>query len=129
MDKAIEAWNRGGYVSKAACAREFGVTPRLFIARLQGRGSRRDRVGTNQRLTPDETKTAISFILKMDSLGINRTPKTIETIAWWLIEARPKVPGAKPPPPLGGKWANRFMLRYKKDLMKQSDSTKEIDQA
>src|SRR5688572_14558450 len=98
MDKALDAWKHGLYPSKAACAREFGVEPHLLRARLRGRGSRTDRDGPNQRLTHDETRAVINFILKLDNLGINGTFRTIETTAWWLINACPKIPGADPPP-------------------------------
>ena len=117
MLAAIAAWKRGEYRTKASCAREHGLVVDTFCRRLAGRGSREDCDGPGKHLHPDEEQAIINFMLMLDNIGINRTLRTIETMAISLIKKR-SVSGCEIELPILGKsWAARFATRHSDILM------------
>ena len=126
---AIDAFNHGEFKTKRAAASQFDVPYRLFVNRLAGRGTRQDKDAPNKRLTDEEERAVINFMLSLDANQLRGTARTIETTAMHLLYRRPRSPHDPEPAPLGNTWVSRFMARHADELMFQRDSPKELERA
>ena len=106
---------------------EHGLVVDTFCHRLAGHSSREDRDGPGKHLHPDEEQAIINFMLMLDSISINGTLRTIETMAISLIKNRSVSGSEIELPTLGKSWAARFTIRHRDILMLQTGSVKELD--
>jgi DDE superfamily endonuclease/Tc5 transposase DNA-binding domain len=123
LQRAIDAFQRGGFDTKAAAARYFDIPYKRFIARLQGRLPRTARPATYSRLADHEEKAIIQFMDAIDSMGMPGNKYTIQTTANYLLRMRGDLN------PVSRNWTTRFLARHSTTLRVKKDSPKDVERA
>lgn len=108
MKLAVEAFHRGQYKSKRACARAFDVPPRTLQHRLNGMKSRKESATNCRKLTDVEEHTLSKWILNVQR-GQPLQVSDARYLAQLLLSARL---GPSQEATIGVLWVNRFIQRH-----------------
>ena len=109
LELAIEAFYKGQFSSKTACAKAFDVPPRTLMTRLNGTVSRQHSVANSRKLSNTEEESLKNRILDMDKRGLPLQISNVRHLAQLLLSAR-----SKPSKDLSisAKWVSRFIQRH-----------------
>lgn len=66
IELALQAFHKGSFTSKTACAKAFDMPKRTFMTRLDGTASRREMPANSRKLSNVEEETLSKWILDMD---------------------------------------------------------------
>lgn len=108
LAKALDAWGKNIYKSKAACAKEFGVEPRLFQRRIQLGRSKSTRDPAGGKLSEHQELALKEYIEFLDDIELSLRILLIRNAANALL--RHANPGSAPPR-IGKNWVARFLRR------------------
>ena len=109
MEMAIEAFNKGQFSSKTACAQAFDVPPRTLMKRLNGVRSREESLANCRKLSATEESTLSKWILDMSQRGLPLQFSTVQYLAKLLLSTRLKSPEKAT---MGELWGNRFIKHH-----------------
>ena len=109
MEMAIEAFDKGQFSSKTACAKAFDVAPRTLMTRLNGVPPRKEAIANCRKLSNTEEATLSKWILDMDKRGLPLHISHVRYLAKLLLSARQKQSSM---PSIGELWVNRFIRRH-----------------
>ena len=90
MKLAIEAFNKGQFQSKTACAQAFDVPSRTLMKRLNGVTSREESIANGRKLSDTEEMTLSRWILDMYERGLPLQISNVRHLAQLLLSARLK---------------------------------------
>ena len=109
LELAIEAFYKGQFSSKTACAKAFDVPPRTLMTRLNGTVSRQHSVANSRKLSNTEEESLKNRILDMDKRGLPLQISNVRHLAQLLLSA-----WSKPSKDLSisVKWVSRFIQRH-----------------
>ena len=111
MKLAIEAFNKGQFPSKTACAHAFDVPSRTLMKRLNGVISRKESTANSRKLSNTEESTLSRWILDMSQCGLPLQFSTVHYLAKLLLSARLKS-SASEKATIGELWVNHFIKRH-----------------
>ena len=109
LELAIEAFYKGQFSSKTACAKAFDVPPRTLMTHLNGTVSCQHSVANSRKLSNTEEESLKNRILDMDKRGLPLQISNVRHLAQLLLSAR-----SKPSKDLSisAKWVSRFIQRH-----------------
>ena len=87
MGLAIEAFTKGQFTSKNACAKTFDVPPSTLKTRLNGASSRKETIANCRKLSDIEEATLSRWILDMDQRGLPLQISNVCHLAQLLLSA------------------------------------------
>ena len=108
MKLAVEAFNKGQFQSKTACAKAFDVAPRTLMYHLNGMVPRHEKTANCRKLSELEEDTLSRWILDMYQRGLPLQISDARYLAQLLLSARLKTPEKAT---IGELWVNRFIKR------------------
>ncbi|KAL8366626.1 hypothetical protein RB595_010475 [Gaeumannomyces hyphopodioides] len=111
---ALNAFDQGNFKSLAACARQYGLTPRQLQRCRRGGGSRLSNGGHNKKLTEAEDLALLAWGNWRQSIG-----NAITAVA--LTQAVDSILRQRSTPPLAStrkQWAQHWLLAHK-ELLKR----------
>ena len=108
MKLAVEAFNKGQFQSKTACAKAFDVAPRTLMYHLNGMVSQHEKTANCRKLSELEEDTLSRWILDMYQRGLPLQISDARYLAQLLLSARLKTPEKAT---IGELWVNRFIKR------------------
>ena len=88
MKLAIEAFNKGQFKSKTACAKAFNVAPKTLMDHLNGTTSRKESIANCRKLSDIEEDTLSRWILDMYERGLPLQISNVRHLAQLLLSAR-----------------------------------------
>ena len=106
---AIEAFHKGQFKSKTACARAFDVAPKTLMDRLNGTASREEMIANGRKLSDIEEDTLSRWILDMYECGLPLRISNVRYLAQLLLSARLK---SSEKAAIGEQWVNQFIQRH-----------------
>lgn len=110
MQMSIEAFNKGQFPSKTACAKAFGVPPSTFITRVnKATAPRKENTANGLKLSDSEEETLSEWILDMCKRGLPLQTSNVRYFAQLLLSARLK---SSEKPTVGDQWINQFIQRH-----------------
>lgn len=109
MKLALEAFHKGSFTSKTACATAFDVPKRTFMTRLNGTTSRREMPANGRKLSDLEEETLSRWILSMDQRGLPIRISNVHHLARLLLSARSKPCKSTS---ISERWVSRFIERH-----------------
>ncbi|BCR86319.1 uncharacterized protein ACHE_30306S [Aspergillus chevalieri] len=109
LELAIEAFHKGQFPSKTACAKAFDVPPRTLMTRLDGTVSRQHTIANCRKLSNTEEESLKNWILDMDKRGLPLQVSNVRHLAQLLLSARSK---PSKDISISEKWVSRFIQRH-----------------
>ena len=109
MKLAIEAFNKGQFQSKTACAKAFDVAPRTLMYHLNGMVSRHEKTANCRKLSKLEEDTLSRWILDMSQCGLPLQISNVHYLAQLLLSAQLKAPKKAT---IGELWVNCFIQHH-----------------
>ena len=106
IDLAIASYQSNPTRSLRRLALSFDVPRSTLQTRLHGVKPKREIVSVNRKLSPSEEQSLVQWILELDQRGFPPKIIHVRRMADHLLAARGQDP---PPPPVGQKWASRFI--------------------
>ena len=103
MQLAVEAFDKGLFISKAKCANAFDVAPSTFKTCLNGVKPRGKIEANSRKLSDTEELTLKKWILDMDSRDFLLTIASVRRLAELLLAAKMK---PSKDPFLSDRWMN-----------------------
>jgi hypothetical protein len=112
---ALEAFKKGCFSSKRACANVYDISEAILRQRVKGIRAPCDTVPRSRKLTTTEESTLIEKILSMDQHGLAPTYDTVRQMANLLLQKRSSQNQENQAtlPTIGQHWAYNFVQRYK----------------
>ena len=104
---AIEAFHKGQFKSKTACAKAFDVAPKTLMDCLNGTASREEIIANGRKLS-DIEDTLSRWILDMYERGLPLQISNVQHLAQLLLAARLKSPNQAT---IGENWVTWFIKR------------------
>ena len=106
ITEAVQAFHTRGGAIAAHLAEEFDVPVSRLRARLAGRQSRSQRIGSNRRLTKEQEDGISAYIKALDLAGVSARLNQVTTAAnVFLTRTSPDNP------PVSKAWTRRFLER------------------
>ena len=109
LELAIEAFHKGQFPSKTACAKAFDVPPRTLMTRLDGTVSRQHTIANCRKLSNTEEESLKNWILDMDKRGLPLQVSNVRHLAQLLLSARSK---PSKDISISEKWVSRSIQRH-----------------
>ena len=106
MKLAVEAFNKGQFQSKTACAKAFDVAPRTLMYHLNGMVPWHEKTANCQKLSELEEDTLSRWILDMYQRGLPLQISDAHYLAQLLLSAWLKTPEKAT---IGELWVNCFI--------------------
>lgn len=113
--KALDAFAKNTYLTAAACAREFNISPRLFQRRLHGHTKRK---AVNMRLSTAQELALKEYIEFLDNIELSIRLPLIRGAANHLLQLQYSSSSTLAPR-VGKCWTGRFMKRNPQFFMKK----------
>ena len=114
--KAVEAYENLPYKSASACAKEFGISVRVFQLRLQKGRSKSNRTSNQTKLSEGQELALKEYVELLDKLDIPiRLPLLRNAANFLLKSAHPQ----EHPPRVGKNWVGRFLRRNPQFFVKK----------
>lgn len=88
MKLAVEAFDKGQFQSKTACAKAFDVIPRTLMYRLNRMASRHEMTANCRKLSELEEETLSRWILDMYQRGLPLQISNVRCLAQLLLLSR-----------------------------------------
>ena len=110
INLALEAFNRGLFPSKNACAKAFDINPSTFKNRFHGISSRREIIANSRKLSDLEEETLKKWILDMAERGLPLQVSRVQYLAQILLSARLKPSSTSAI--ISDRWVHRFVQRH-----------------
>ena len=111
MKLAIEAFNKGQFTSKTACAQAFDVSSHTLMKHLNGVTSRKQSIANCRKLSNTEEATLSRWILDMSQHGLPLQFSTVHYLAKLLLSACLKT-SASEKATIGELWVNCFIKHH-----------------
>src|SRR2546421_1481481 len=109
--KALDSVDLDSKVNFSKLARQYKVPYQRLLARAKGGNSLYDRPCTSYKLTLEQDNALMSYIKRLDNLGICARPHMVVGCANTILSRGHKKSQPGPPPTVDRRWAKRWLKR------------------